>query len=123
MRLQDKGRISFYLYSNSASEMLTLLDYLVDISALSPICLRHWAENARCLHASTQPSIAIDERLEPKVNCGLIDAAQWSRSGVTPSKARVINTVEPSQSPWVRGLMIGTLPLRHRRWKKVNVCE
>jgi len=40
---------------------------------------------------------------------------QWrSRSGVTPSKARApSNTVEPSQSPWVRGPMIGTLPSCH----------
>src|SRR5580693_3471954 len=60
-----------------------------------------------------------------KLMADWLTRAQWrSRSGVTPSKARApSNTVEPSQSPWVRGPMIGTLPSCHWPWKNVHVCE
>jgi hypothetical protein len=47
-----------------------------------------------------------------------------SRSGVTPSKARApSNTMEPSQTAWVRGPMIGALPACQSPSKKVQVFE
>src|SRR6516165_6666641 len=48
----------------------------------------------------------------------------WSRSGVTPSKARApSNTLEPSQKAWVRAPTIGWLPSSHSPSRKVKVCD
>src|SRR3984957_9612735 len=48
----------------------------------------------------------------------------WSRSGVTPSKARApSNTLVPNQKACVRAPTIGWLPSSHSPSRKVKVCD
>src|ERR1700738_2065877 len=72
----------------------------------------------------TQPCVEIDDRLEPEVDRGLIGASTMTvEVRCNAFKSAPSNTVEPSQSPWVRGPMIGTLPSCHWPWTNVQVCE